>query len=155
MVFRRSSVKLAQQNASDLVPLSGRDIRNQRPSGDTPLKLEKSVGGRVLDMLANLNSWMLDERDARREFKEATYSARQEFSARVATGLGFVRDIDGNVIEVDEHDRPYVRLSNGEIEYVKVYKVRLLDKDALCSIDNPDGGKDVLLVEPWPSVRGL
>ena len=49
-------------------------------------------------------------------------------------------------------------MDGGEIVYVKVYKARITPKgvnlDAKCSLGNPDGKMEVLLVEPWPVWRG-
>jgi hypothetical protein len=68
-----------------------------------------------------------------------------------------VRDIDGNVIYIDNNDRPYVVVSGGEIIYVKVYTARIDPKgrrlDAQCTIENPDGLEEVILVEPLPVIE--
>jgi ribosomal protein L14E/L6E/L27E len=65
-----------------------------------------------------------------------------------------VRDADGNVIYLDAKDQPYVLIQNGKVVYVKVYRARITpsgrDLDAKCTIENPDGKREVLLVEPVP-----
>ena len=83
--------------------------------------------------------------------------AKEARKAHVATGLGLLRDADGNVIQLDARDRPYVVVSGGEILYIKVFKARITLKgvqlDAQCTAENPDGTREVLLVEPLPMLH--
>jgi hypothetical protein len=81
-------------------------------------------------------------------------SAGADHHGRIAQGLGMLRDADGNVIYLDAKDQPYVLVADGKIVYVKVYQARISPSgknlDAKCTIENPDGKQEVLLVEPIP-----
>lgn len=82
--------------------------------------------------------------------------AKEMRARHVAQGLGVLRDADGNVIRLDHQDRPYVLVSNGEIVFVRVFKARITPKginlDAQCTAAHPDGTREVLLVEPLPTL---
>lgn len=83
------------------------------------------------------------------------HEARQARQGHIAKGLGVLRDADGNVIRLDAADRPYVLVNGQDIVYVKVYQARITPKglnlDAQCTAANPDGTREVLLVEPEPT----
>jgi hypothetical protein len=137
-------------------PVSGKQLRELQPGSSPTMAIPKSTAGEILENMADLLDSLMEQQASRRELL-ATTSARRERRGLIAEGLGLPRDADGNVIHVDEDDRPYVYVNNGEIVYVKVYKARITPKgvnlDAKCTIENPDGKREVLLVEPMPTIE--
>jgi hypothetical protein len=164
--FRRSAQHLSSAVRQEARELSGAQLRELKPRnayGTT--KLEDLAGPKMQTRAAV--GQMLEEiakRFLARNGQDVETIIRpiqrddgkKEFLGRIATGAGIVRDADGNVVLVDSNDRPYVLVSNGEIVYVRVYSARINPKgqrlDAQCTVENPDGLEEVILVEPLPSI---
>lgn len=73
------------------------------------------------------------------------------YNGRLEETMGAPRDLDGNVVYVDQQDRPYIIGPGGEHVLVRVYRSRILDRDhQQCTIANPDGKREVLITEPVP-----
>lgn len=82
------------------------------------------------------------------EFKADT--AGKAYSDYFEYELAMPRDIDGNIIQFDGR-RPYISLGSEKL-YVIVYAADVDDPSGVCTVDNPDGKKQVLITEPAPTL---
>ena len=64
--------------------------------------------------------------------------------------LALPRDIDGNIIQFDG-SRPYISIGTEKL-YVTVYAAEVDDPMGTCTVENPDGKKQVLITEPAPTI---
>lgn len=165
--FLRSSLNLTtsvRQNMRELTGSQIRELKARAPESVESLSPKAGARRAASQMLEEIAKTYLkrggldlDGVFTPKEGATKADEAQREFQGRVASGLGMVRDADGNVVHLDDKDRPYVLVSGGEIVYVKVYTARIDPKGnrltAQCTVENPDGLEEVILVEPVPFMR--
>jgi hypothetical protein len=156
-MFTRSAAKLTRDVKANVRELTGREIRQIRPSSNPQPTLPRSTTGQIIEQMADLLGDLMEQKGARDAISKVSSVPRRDQFGSIASALGLPRDADGNVILVDDQDRPFVYVNGGEIVYVRVYKARIAPKgtslDARCTVANPDGNEEVLLVEPVPSLK--
>lgn len=158
--FLRSSARLTDAVRKTARALTGTQLKELMPRKGQSIALEPTSRQRAAEAVFEMMKEIVEKGAPKLNEALADHlssnSASADHYGRIAHGLGMLRDVDGNVIYLDDHERPYVRIQNDQIVYVKVYKDRItpsgLNLDAKCTVENPDGKLEVLLVEPVPVI---